>query len=140
MKLHEYVQTYQVFEHNKKVGLRNIKTGKEVIPPENKSIHTICPYYADQIVLLKVNNGKKYYLYNTDGLKLTEGMDYIGDYNYGIARFMKGKTWGFFDYEGKIFIPPKYDKAEKIDLGKYKVKLNGKCGVVDETGEIVKLP
>ena len=138
MKLHEYMENYRVFEHDRKVGLKNIKTGKEVIPAENSAIHAVCPYYADQILLLKVKRDQKYYLYDTDGTCLTKGMEYIGDYNYGIARFLQGKKWGFFDKDGEIFIPPKYEKAERVEFGKYKVRLDNKWGVVDRTGEIVK--
>jgi len=138
MTFREYYSEYQTFEKNRKVGLKSRKTGEVVMPPKYSAINVACPYFADQIALLKVKNGEKYFLCNLYGIKVTEEYDYIGDYNMGIARALKDGLWGFLTSTGSMFISPKYEKTERVDYGKYLVRVNGKWGIVDRTGEIVK--
>ena len=138
MTLVEYYANFQTFEKNRKVGLRDRKTGREIIPANNTTINTVCPFYADQIALIKVKQGGKYLFYNMYGVKVTDKMDYIGDYNQGIARFSKGGKWGFLNSSGAAFISPKYTCAERITRGKFMVQQNNKWGIVDRTGEVIK--
>jgi len=138
MTLREFYMDYQVFKNGRKVGLKNRKTGFELIPAQFSSIHTACPRYADQIGFFKVKEDEKYFLCNLYGKRITEKMDYIGDYNCGIVNFAQGSRWGFMDDSGSCIITPKYNSTERIDVGKFKVKMNGRWGVVDVRGEVVK--
>lgn len=138
MNLWDYYTDYQVIKNGRKVGLKDKKTGYNIIPAQFSAINVACPQYADQVSFIKVKEDNKYFLCDFQGKRITEKFDYIGDYNCGLVDFIQGTKLGFMDENGNKFITPKYTGAEKLDFGKFKVKSRGKWGIVDKRGEIVK--
>ena len=51
------------------------------------------------------------------------GLDFVSDFEYGLARVRKGKLWGLIDKDGNIVLPIEYDEIWKFE-GKHRVTTN----------------
>ncbi len=65
----------------------------------------------------------------------------IGPFRRGLAAFSDGGSWGFIDRQGRIAIPPKFDKVEPFDCELAAAKLrDGAWGLIDRAGAFVVKP
>ena len=48
------------------------------------------------------------------------GLDFVSDFEYGLARVRKGKLWGLIDESGSVILPIEYDEIWKFE-GKHRV-------------------
>jgi len=134
MKIRIDSEKYKLFEENRLLGLKEIDTDEVIIPASCESIHFVQPYYARDIIYLKVKINKRYSLYDLSGKRISGEFKFLGDYSGGIVPFTNNNGWGFLNSLGKAFIYPAYSRVERLTYGKFKVKLNQKWGIVSEQG------
>jgi hypothetical protein len=81
----------------------------------------------------------KWGLVKEDGSLLTEtSFDSIDDFSDGRAKFKNSSgQYGYFDVQGKIVVPAKFDEAERFHEGLAAVKLNGRWGYINHTGQVI---
>ncbi len=114
------------------------KTGKEV-----------CPIAYDKVDLLMrssiclVQNKEKYGAFNTETktlIDLATDKPIFFEPNKPIAPFVKNKLYGFVNRQGKVLIPPTYDKVTYFYDGLSRVEKAGYYGFVNLQGKEVIAP
>lgn len=126
-------------------GLTAVKKGKKwgYIDKTGKEV---CPIVYDQVDLLMrsticlVKNGEKYGAFNTETKTLidlaTDEPIFFDPYK-PIAPFVKNKLYGFVNRQGKVLIPPTYDKVTYFFDGLSRVEKAGYYGFVNLQGKEV---
>lgn len=57
-------------------------------------------------------------------------------FSEGLCAFISDHHCGFFDIDGRIVVPPKYDDVREFHDGLAPVLLNGKWGYIDRSGKV----
>ena len=65
--------------------------------------------------------------------------DFVGEFHEGLARFARGKLFGFVDKRGRIVIPPRFTSEWNFSEGLARVTSDDdpywhRCGYVDQSG------
>lgn len=122
----DYKKGYITIDENKKYGLVSY-AGSKILENKYEKIDAI---YGENYFVIQ-ENGKQTVI-NSSGKKVLEdGYDRISQINSDGVVFIKGKEYGFMDYDGKVKIEPQYDYLKEINTGILKAKKDGKYGLVD---------
>lgn len=121
-----------IVENNQLKGLINIK-GEEITKPTYKNLY----YSGENVYAGKTSKGYK--LINLRGEETAKTTyDSIGRASQGMIPVLKGKKWGYCNLTGEKIINFSYEKAFAFtDNKKAVVAVNGKYGVIDQTGKFV---
>ena len=132
-------------------GIAPVKKGNKwaVI---NTSFKNITDFVFDDIVVDEygfcstygvffARTDEKYYLYNTDGEKISEGFDDVKLFASDEAAAVKSNgKWGFVSKSGEVIIEPEYEDANSFSIG-YAPFFDGKkWGCIDENGVVIIEP
>ncbi len=118
----------------------------------NTSFKEVTDYIFDEILLdaygfcstygvFFAKQDGKYYLYNKDGEKISDGYEDAKLFasNEPAAVKLNGK-WGFISNSGEMVIEPAYEDADSFSIGYAPFFENGKWGCIDEDGVVLIEP
>jgi len=117
---------------SKKFGFINT-TGKEKIP---------CLYDEADFFRNGLSSVRKF---DKEGIIDTSGKEFIPIIyekviqlqSYNLIKIKLNSKWGYFDYQGHVFLNPEYDELDQPWHGMIMVKKEGKFGYINDKGELV---
>jgi hypothetical protein len=118
---------------NGKVGVVDLNTGKEIVPPTYDDIWIFG--WLKEVTYAKKNG--KCALINNKGQLLTDfNFDDVQTYQDDIYGAEKDGKWGYIDLKGNTVIPFEYDNTEGFFNEKIlPLKKNGKYGYINKEGK-----
>ncbi|MCR9099459.1 MAG: WG repeat-containing protein [bacterium] len=95
----------------------------------------------EPVSIKDIETGEIVYAFSLEAIKNDPNYVFIDDYSEGFARVKRNNKFGFYNAEGKLIIPFKYDYAGSFGEGKAIVKNLGKWFFINSKGEnILELP
>lgn len=114
------------------------KNGQEVLPCQYESAR---PFGQGRAA---VKEHGTWGFINKKGEKiwtLPKGVQNVGTYRHGKVWFKNKKgLYGFYNWDGKVFIRPKYSVAFDFQQGRARAAFKAKTGLIDTTGHYVLNP
>jgi hypothetical protein len=120
---------------NGKVGIVDLNTGKEIVPPTYDDIWVFG--WLKEVTYAK--KGEKCALLNNKGILITDFIfDDIQTYQDDLYGAKKDGKWGYIDLKGNIVIPCEYDNTEGFfNEQLIPLKKDGKFGYVGRDGKAI---
>lgn len=91
--------------------------------------------------------GLKWGFLRTDGITVPPRFDWVGDLRGSLLKVNEGGScaddgceggrWGFVDLNGRLVIPPQFDRIDLLTPDLYRIEKGGRYGVVTLSGKIV---
>jgi hypothetical protein len=95
----------------------------------------------EPVSIKDIETGEIVYAFSLEAIKNDPNYVFIDDYSDGFARVKRNNKFGFYNAEGKLIVPFKYDYAGSFGEGKAIVKNLGEWFFINSKGEkILELP
>jgi hypothetical protein len=87
--------------------------------------------------MARVSVNDKFFFINKEGTRVTP--EFEGAFDFHLAAVTVGKNVGYIRRDGNFALPPLHQSASGIDFseGLAAVRVNGKVGFMDNTGNVV---